>query len=86
MNIREAGAQRARRLTTGIAIAGAALASLIGASVLAGTAAAQTSTGSGTGSTVDDGGQQPLFVDDSGANGLVGPGQGGGSHGISNGS
>lgn len=82
MNIRQAGAQRARRLTTGIAIAGAALASLIGASVLAGTAAAQTSTGT----TVDNSGQQPLFGNDSGANGLVGPGQGGGSHGSSNGS
>lgn len=84
MNIREAGAQRARRLTTGIAIAGAALASLIGASVLAGTAAAQTSTGTGT--APDNSGQQPLFGDDSGANGFVGPGQGGGSHGTSNGS
>jgi len=40
MNIREAGAQGARRFTAAITVAAAALASIIGVSVWAGTAAA----------------------------------------------
>lgn len=84
MNIREAGALGARRLTAGITVVAAALASIIGVSVWAGTA---TTHGSANTSVTDDRNQG--FGDDDGVGGVsgfVGPGQGGGGHGNSNGS
>lgn len=82
MNIREAGAQGARRLTAAITVVAAALASIIGVSVWAGTAAAAQSNAN---TSVNDGQQQGLGTDD-GSGGFVSPGQGGVSHGNSNGS
>jgi len=82
MNIREAGAQGARRFTAAITVAAAALASIIGVSVWAGTASAAQNTAN---TSVNDDGQQG-FGDDGGTGGFVGPGQGGGGHGNSNGS
>ncbi|MFC5500820.1 hypothetical protein ACFPJ4_01050 [Lysinimonas soli] len=95
MNIREAGARSARRLTATIGVAAAAVASILGLSIWAGTAAASSHATIVQG---DDGGRG----DDDGAvdggnvnggtngfgtsNGFVAPGQGGGSHGNSNGS
>lgn len=84
MNIREAGAQGARRLTAGIMVAAAALASIVGVSAWAGTAAAAQS---GTSTTVNDdrheGGDDGVS---SGSGGFVAPGQGGVSNGNSTGS
>lgn len=85
MNIREAGALGARRLTAGITVVAAALASIIGVSVWAGTAAA--AQGNANTSVNDD--RHQGFGDDEGVGGVggfVGPGQGGGGHGNSNGS
>jgi len=82
MNIREAGAQGARRLTAGITVVAAALASIIGVSVWVGTTAA--AQGNSTTSVNDD--RHQGFGDDGGSGGFVAPGQGGGAHGNSNGS
>jgi hypothetical protein len=85
MNIRESGAQGARRFTTALGVAGAALASIIGMSVWAGTAAAAASNGTTTVQGGDDGqrGDDGGF---GGSNGFINPGQGGNGHGTSNGS
>ncbi len=89
MNIRESGAQDARRFTTVLGVAGAALASIIGLSVWAGTSAAAASSGT---TTVQGGDGGQLHGDDGGvggSNGFINPGQsgqGGNSHGASNGS
>lgn len=91
MNIREAGAAGARRFTAAIAVVSAALASIIGVSVWAGTAAAAQN--SSTTSVNTD--RHEGFGDDGGTNGVSGsggfggfvaPAQGGGVHANSNGS
>jgi hypothetical protein len=82
MNIREAGAQGARRLTAAITVVAAALASIIGVSVWVGTAAAAQSTAN---TSVNDDDHQRVG-DDDGFGGFVSPGQGGGGHANSNGS
>jgi hypothetical protein len=86
MNIRESGVQGARRVTTVIGVVGAALASIIGLSVWAGTSASASS-----GTTVVQGGDDGQRGDSGGlgvggSNGFINPGQGGNSHGTSNGS
>ncbi len=94
MNIRETGSRSARRVTTALAVIGAAVASVIGVSIWAGsTASASTNTSTGIGTVQGDGGQNS---DDGGLgssngvapqnSGSVSPGQGGGSHGFSSGS
>jgi nitrous oxide reductase len=80
MNLREAGAQGARRLTAAITVVAAALASIIGVSVWVGTAAAAQSTAN---TSVND---HQRVGDDDGFGGFVSPGQGGGGHANSNGS
>lgn len=84
MNIREAGAQGARRLTAAIMVASAALASIVGVSAWAGTAAA-AQTGANTSVNDDQRGGGDDGVS-SGSGGLVAPGQGGVSNGNSTGS
>ena len=84
MNIRESGAQGARRVTTVLGVVGAALASIIGVSVWAGTSASASSS-----TTIVQGGDDGQRRDDGGlggSNGFINPGQGGNSHGTSNGS
>ena len=85
MNIRESGAHGARRFTTVLGVVGAALASIIGVSVWAGTSASASST---SGTTTVQGGDDGQRHDDGfgGSNGFINPGQGGNSHGNSNGS
>ena len=84
MNIRESGAQGARRVTTVLGVVGAALASIIGLSVWAGTSASASNS-----TTIVQGGDDGQRRDDGGlggSNGFINPGQGGNSHGTSNGS
>jgi len=85
MNVRESGARSARRFTTALGMIGAAVASIIGISVWAGTtASAATNTSSSTSTTRgDDDGNEHSFGT---SPGVVSPGQGGQSHANSNGS
>jgi len=79
MNIRESGARSARRATTALGVMAAAVASIIGMSVWVGATASASSVTTTT--REDDDGQTFGTVP-----GFVGPGQGGQSHGNSNGS
>ncbi len=89
MNLRESGALSARRISTTIGVVGAALASIIGISVWAGTSAnaANGSTSTQNNQQQDDGQQNDGQQNGSGTqNGFVAPGNGGGSNGFSRGS
>lgn len=84
MNLRESGALSARRISTTIGVVGAALASIIGISVWAGTAA---NAANGTTSTQNNQQQNNQQQNGSGTqNGFIAPGNGGGSNGFSRGS
>ena len=88
MNIREAGARSARTVTTTIGVVAAAITSILGLSIWAGTAVGASTTattvrGSGDGRGGDDGGASNGTGT---SNGLVNPGLGGGAHVNSNGS
>lgn len=97
MNIREAGAAGARRFTAAIAVVSVALASIVGVSVWAGTAAAAQNSSTTSVNTDqhegfgDDGGSTGVggsngVSGSGGFGGFVAPAQGGGVHANSNGS